>query len=187
MNRIAAAMTIAVAGCSAPTGPAAEPQPDPTFRVELERGMCLGPCPVYKVEIDHTGLVTFTGSNSNIAPHVPCQGERQWRIQPAQVRRLEALIDGSGFFDFKPEYVAGITDQSAYAVTVTRRGQTKRVQDYVGQMVGMPAAMTQIEEAVDISADDKDCVVAATTATNPAMRKAASHPSASALTSRPPP
>jgi hypothetical protein len=167
MNRVTAlGLTLAAAACSAPTGPAAEPQPDPTFRVELERGMCLGPCPVYKVAIDHTGLVAFTGSNSNIAPNVPCQGARQWRIEPAKVLHLEALIDRSGFFGFKPEYMAGITDQPAYVVTVTRRGQTKRVQDYVGQMVGMPAAMTQIEDAVDIAAGDKDCVVAAASAAN---------------------
>jgi hypothetical protein len=167
VNRIAAAaLTIAVAGCSAPSGPAAGPQPDPTFRVELDRGMCLGPCPVYKVTIDSSGLVTFTGSNSNVAPNVPCEGVRQWRVAPAKAQRLEALIDHSGFFGFKPDYTAGITDQAAYAVTVTRRGQTKRVQDYMGQMVGMPAAMTQIEEAVDIAADDKGCVVAATGAAN---------------------
>jgi hypothetical protein len=33
-------------------------------------------------------------------------------------------------------------------------------------MVGMPAAMTQIEDAVDSAAADKDCVVAAISATN---------------------
>jgi hypothetical protein len=73
--------------------------------------MCLGPCPVYKVAIDHAGLVTFTGSNSNIGPNVPCQGVRQWRIEPAKVRHLEALLDRSGFFGLKPQYSAGITNR----------------------------------------------------------------------------
>ena len=166
MSRIAAillAIGVCVCACGAPS---AAPAPDASFTVKLERGMCLGPCPVYQVEIDHTGLVTFTGSNSNMPPHVPCQGRRQWRIAPANVARLEVAIDQRGFFGFKPAYVASITDQAAYAVTVTRRGQTKRVQDYVGQMVGMPTAMSEIEDAIDIAAADKDCVVARAPATD---------------------
>jgi hypothetical protein len=165
LNRIAAIVLIATTGACSPAAPSSAPPgaspsaQDPTFQATLERGMCLGPCPVYQVAIDSSGLVTFTGSNSNIAPHVPCQGRRQWRIDPAAVARVEALIDRADFFSFKPEYTASITDQAPYAVTVTRRGQTKRVQDYVGQMAGMPKAMTEIEDAIDIAAGDKDCVV----------------------------
>ena len=167
MNRVAAIVLAATtAACSPAAPPGASSQaPDPTFRAALDRGMCLGPCPVYQVVIDASGLVTFTGSNSNIAPNVPCQGRRQWRISPAAVTRLEALIDRAGFFGFKPDYTAAITDQAAYAVTVTRRGQTKRVQDYVGLMAGMPAAMSQIEDAIDIAAGDKACVVGVSPAT----------------------
>jgi Domain of unknown function (DUF6438) len=186
VRRIAALALAATTAACAPPAPSRAPPPaqDPTFQATLERGMCLGPCPVYQVVIDASGLVTFTGSNSNIDPDVPCQGRRQWRIAPAAVTRLEALIDRAGFFGFKPAYVAGITDQASYAVTVTRRGRTGHVQDYVGQMAGMPGVMSEIEDAIDIAAGDKDCVVAKTTAASAPTRKATSGRSLSALTSR---
>jgi hypothetical protein len=157
MRRIAAfALLIAgsMAACGAPAA-----GPDPTFHVRLERGMCLGPCPVYQVEIDAAGLVTFNGQNSNVARNAPCQGHRQWRIAPSAVARLEALIDARGFFGFKDNYAGGVTDMPAFSVTVTRRGQTRRVRDYMGEMVGMPRAMIEIEDAIDIAAEDRACIV----------------------------
>jgi hypothetical protein len=132
---------------------------DPTFQVRLERGMCLGSCPVYAVELDASGHVKFVGAKSEAEPSVACQGERRWQAAPAAVGRLEALIDRSGFFGFKSDYVAQITDMPPVVVTVTRHGRTKRVRDYVGRMVGMPVAMTQIEIAIDEAAATKACVV----------------------------
>src|ERR1700729_488999 len=100
------AIGLGFAACSPPTAPtaAASPGPDATFRAKLERGMCLGPCPVYAVEIDAAGLVTFTGQRSNAEPSVPCQGRRQWRISPEAVARLEATIDQGRFFTFSDDY-----------------------------------------------------------------------------------
>jgi hypothetical protein len=43
-------------------------------------------------------------------------------------------------------------------VTVTRNGRTKTVSDYVGLMVGMPRAMVDLENAIDIAARDRACV-----------------------------
>ena len=156
------AWVAAMAACSAP---AAAPATDPTFHVILERGMCLAACPNYRVEIDASGQVTFTGSNSFIPPHVPCQGRHQWRIDPAAVVKLEALVDERRFFAFKDKYEAEITDMPPFTVTVTRNGRTKAVRDYVGQMVGMPKAVAEIEEAIDVAAGDRDCVIARTAAT----------------------
>jgi hypothetical protein len=133
--------------------------------------MCLGACAVYAVEIDAAGLVTFIGRPSMIAPHAPCQGRRQWRIPAAAVARLQTLIDRAGFFGFKQSYTASITDQSGYDVTITRYGRTKAVRDYVGQMAGMPPAMTEIEEAIDIAADDRNCVVGPPAAAQPGSEK----------------
>jgi|HubBroStandDraft_5_1064220.scaffolds.fasta_scaffold60650_2 hypothetical protein len=153
--------------CSAPTAPpAVEAGPDPTFHVRLDRGMCLGDCPAYRVEIDASGLVSFTGSVSNMSPSVPCQGRRQWRVSPAAVAGLAALIDREDVFSFKDDYTAGVTDRPGFDVTVTRRGKTKHVHDYAGEMVAMPRAVSEVEDAIDIAANDKACVVATVPATN---------------------
>jgi hypothetical protein len=44
-------------------------------------------------------------------------------------------------------------------VTVTRHGRTRSVTDYAGQMVGMPAAVIEIEDAIDTAANTRACVV----------------------------
>jgi hypothetical protein len=145
----------------APTGAApisALPRADPTFHARLVRGMCLGACPNYTVEIDAAGLVTFTGDRSTIEPSVACQGRRQWRAAPAAVARLQARVDASGFFGFKDAYVGDMTDMPRFSVTVTRGGRTKTVTDYIGLTVGMPKAMVDLEDAIDIAAGDRACV-----------------------------
>jgi hypothetical protein len=133
---------------------------DPTFHLRLERGMCLGSCPVYTVDIDAAGNVTFVGRKSVTEPSAPCQGERRWKIDAAAVTRLRDLVDRSGFFGFKDSYSARVTDLPPYTVTVTRKGRTKTVRDYVGQMAGMPPAMTQLENAIDNEGRTLACVVA---------------------------
>jgi len=129
------------------------PRPDPTFKVILERGPCFGSCPVYTVEVDADGQVIFKGDR-----FVSCQGERRWRISPAAVAKLESQVDGSGFFGFHDAYRGHVTDLPTYTVTVTRRGRTKQVVDYVGGTVGMPAEMTTLEVVIDDAADTLRCL-----------------------------
>ena len=131
---------------------------DPTFRARLERGVCLGACPRYAVEVDSTGLVTFAGGKSTIEPSVPCLGRRQWRVAPPVVAQLRDQVDASGFFGFKDAYTGQITDMPRFTVTVTRAGRTKTVTDYVGLTVGMPRAMADLENAIDSAAHDRACV-----------------------------
>jgi hypothetical protein len=134
------------------------PRADPKFRARLVRGMCLGDCPSYAVEIDAGGLVTFTGAKSTIEPSVPCLGRRQWRVTPAAVTQLRDKVDGSGFFSLRDAYTGHMTDMPQFSVTVTRNGRTKTVTDYLGLTVGMPKAMIDLEDAVDIAARDRACV-----------------------------
>jgi hypothetical protein len=134
------------------------PRADPTFHVKLVRGMCLGACPNYAVEIDANGLITFEGAKSMIEPSVPCHGRSQWRIAPAAVAQLRDQVDASGFFGFREDYAGAVTDMPRFSVTVTRNGRTKTVSDYVGLSVGMPHAMVDLENAIDVAAKDRACV-----------------------------
>jgi hypothetical protein len=158
VRRIAAA--ILTAGLVA--APAlATARPDPSFSVQLLRGACLGTCPVYTVTIDAAGQVVFTGGESGRGASIHCQGKRRWTIAPAAVAQLQAFIDSSGFFGFKDSYNSRITDLPTYIVTVTRHHRTKTVRDADGHMVGMPAAMTRIETAIDNTAADSACLTRA--------------------------
>jgi hypothetical protein len=158
-SALAALAALALA-MSPPPGSASPTAADPTFRANLTRGLCLGSCPSYEVEIDSAGLVTFTGSKSAVEPSVPCLGKRQWRVTPAAVARLADVVDRSGFFGFKDEYQGAVTDMPSFSVTITRHGRTKSVRDYVGLAVGMPRAMVDIENAIDAAANDHACVFA---------------------------
>jgi len=141
--------------------PQAAPAADPTFQAHLERGPCLGACPVYSVDIDAAGHVTFVGRRSTTEPSVSCQGTRHGLISAHGVSALEASVDRSGVFGLKAAYQAPITNQSAFRVTVTRHGRTKTVLDYAGGMVGMPKAVTELETAIDSATDDRACVAPA--------------------------
>lgn len=154
MRRIAAA----VLGAGVLAAPAlASARPDPSFDIQLVRGACFGSCAAYTVDIQASGQVVFSGGGRRGAPPI-CAGEQRWRIAPSAVARLRALVDRSGFMSFRPSYNGGVRDLPMRVVTVTRRGQTKSVQDLAGDMVGMPPAMLAIEAAIDKAADVSRCL-----------------------------
>jgi uncharacterized protein DUF6438 len=134
------------------------PAPDPTFRARLDRSPCFGACPSYGVEIEASGAVTFVDHPSIWNGHDVCKGTLTWRTPAAQVARLEQIIDASGFFGFRGDYSGPLTDQPRFTVTVTRHGRTKTVSDYAGLSVGMPRAMTTVENAIDEASGDGRCL-----------------------------
>ena len=136
----------------------AGPPADPNFSAQLVRGPCYGSCPSYSVTVDAAGAVRFVGEKSGAGRRAPCQGERRWRISANAVAALEARVDASGFFGLQRAYRAHMTDMPTFTVTITRRGRTKTVTDYVGLSVGMPQAMVDLENAIDEAANDRACV-----------------------------
>ena len=46
-------------------------------------------------------------------------------------------------------YVSGITDNPAYETSIFFDGMSKSVLDYVGQSVGMPSTVSDLEAAID--------------------------------------
>jgi hypothetical protein len=50
-------------------------------------------------------------------------------------------------------YRAGVTDNPTYCLKLKLGGEAKVVEDYVGAWVGMPATVTELEDAVDQAAD----------------------------------
>lgn len=147
-------------------GRSAWPQSDPAdFSVTLERGACFGTCPDYKVTISGDGTVRFTTGANVFAgtatevhrrydgQNVLMPGDHVAHIDPARAAALLARFKAAGFMGLKPAYESRITDSPTYALTLRVGKVSKKVIDYVGAGAGMPAIVTELEDAVDQVAD----------------------------------
>ena len=73
----------------------------------------------------------------------------QFRLRPDDLRCLVEDFRAADFWSLATHYRAPITDNSTFIVTLEIGGQRKSVVDYVGRAVGMPAAVTALEAAID--------------------------------------
>ncbi|MGO1080471.1 DUF6438 domain-containing protein [Inquilinus sp. CA228] len=134
--------------------------------IRLTRSACFGWCPAYAVDIAGDGSVTYEGGSS-----VAVSGRFQDRIAPTEVTTLVGMFERADFFSLKDEYIAEITDSPFTKVSLTIDGRTKSVTDYVGKFAGMPAAVTELEDAVDRAAGTAK-FVKGTPETIPMLRQA---------------
>jgi hypothetical protein len=116
-------------------------------KIELSRSMCFGRCPEYTVTILGDGRVHFDGGY-----YVQASGKHEARITPDAVMELVRRFEKAKFFAAGDKYIAEVTDNPTYTLTLTVGGETKTVTDYVGEQVGMPLVITDLENAVDETA-----------------------------------
>ena len=131
---------IAFAGC---TSTAVDP-PSEAASVTLRRTVCFGACPAYTVTLHTDGSATFDGDR-----FVAVVGHRDYRVDPAAVRKLVAEFKAAHFFELKDEYRGNVTDLPTVRLTLTIGDKTKTVIDYAGEMAGMPKVVRKLELAVD--------------------------------------
>lgn len=77
---------------------------------------------------------------------------RRFRIDPNAVNRLVERFRIADFFSLESEYVSGITDQPSQMLTVQIGTDRASVTDDVGETVGMPMVVRDLEVAVDAAA-----------------------------------
>jgi hypothetical protein len=116
-------------------------------RIVLERSGCFGTCPSYRVELRGTGEVLFHSDG-----FVTFSGDHQTRVSPQTIECLLQDFRTADFWSLDPEYVANVTDLPTYKISLTVGGKTKVLTDYAGQSVGMSAAVTALEQAIDQAA-----------------------------------
>jgi hypothetical protein len=109
-------------------------------KITLQRTACFVECAAYTVSIDASGRVMFEGGKNLRVP-----GRHFYGIPLSQVARILSTVERIGFFGLKDQYRENITDQRTTFVTVTRRGQTKRIEDYFGA----PSTLHQLEREID--------------------------------------
>ena len=132
-----------------PTTHVAPPElrPNSQVTISLERSVRYGRCPTYSVTVSTKGVV-FDGEK-----YVAIPGKHTAMVDPVAVRALAARFISADFYSMAPNYHASVTDNPEYRLSISIDGQKKQVDDYVGQRVGMPAVIKDLEDAVDDLAD----------------------------------
>jgi ankyrin repeat protein len=116
---------------------------DSIVEIVLERSGCFGSCPSYKVTVSTNGIV-FEGGG-----YVAASGKHTDAANPDEVRDLAKRFAAADFYSMDSKYEANVTDNPGYNLSIEIDGRKKEVNDYVGSWVGMPAAVTELEDAVD--------------------------------------
>jgi Domain of unknown function (DUF6438) len=124
-------------------------RPDSSVRITLQRTGCYGSCPAYTVSVATDGIV-FDGR-----AFVGVKGTRTDTADASDVRRLAEKFVVADFYSFDDAYIASVTDNPEYILSIEIDGHKKTVEDYVGSWVGMPAVVTELENEVDSFARTK--------------------------------
>ncbi len=128
---------------------APEIRPDSKVEIRLGRGGCFGRCPSYSVSVSTDGI-EFNGQYFVVAI-----GKYTDTVDANAVRVLAKKFTAADFYSMENKYVASVTDMPGYVLSISIDGHEKQVVDYVGEWLGMPAVVTELEEDVDNLARSK--------------------------------
>lgn len=118
-------------------------RPNSKISISLQRSSCFGSCPTYTVTVSTDGIV-FDGGY-----YVVARGKHTAGMDAKAVRKLASRFVAADFYSMEPKYVASVTDNPTYVLSIDIDGQKKTVEDYVGSWEGMPAVVSDLEQEVD--------------------------------------
>jgi len=119
------------------------------IQITLERTICFGRCPNYRVTIRGDGSVTYEGWK-----FVKVEGTHGKKIPAAKVQELVRAFTDIDFFNLKDVYDSEInadgsmmtpTDMPMIITSLTLNGRTKRVED----SFGAPQKLRVLERKID--------------------------------------
>ncbi|HTU51396.1 MAG TPA: ankyrin repeat domain-containing protein [Acidobacteriaceae bacterium] len=123
--------------------------PNSTVVITLNRSGCYGSCPSYSVTISNQKVI-FNGDGFVVA-----RGEHKGTIDPSQVRELAKKFIDADFYSMEDSYSASVTDCPSFVLSISVDRHSKKVVDYMGSWVGMPAVITELEDEVDSAASSQ--------------------------------
>jgi ankyrin repeat protein len=118
-------------------------RPSSKVTITLQRSGCYGTCPSYTVTVSTNGIA-FEGDG-----FVAASGKHTDRVDANKVRKLAKRFVVADFYSMDSGYTASVTDNPTYVLSIEIDGHAKKVTDYVGSWVGMPAIITELEDEVD--------------------------------------
>jgi hypothetical protein len=147
---IAAEQADASVDDAAPSSAAADASPPPSnLEITLERTVCYGLCPAYKVTLRGDGTVLYEGDK-----YVKVHGKATDNVPPADVAALAKEFADAGFDKLTvPDPCSkGIaTDNPTNRLTVVRGGNRRTVVHYLGNQCA-PPELSVLADAVDKTA-----------------------------------
>ncbi|MFO1187005.1 MAG: DUF6438 domain-containing protein [Alphaproteobacteria bacterium] len=139
-----AACTQTPAGGASGLGGGAGADAPRDIEVSLTRTPCFGICPSYRVTLKGDGQVRYEGDC-----FVDVKGVKDYTVDAAAVEKLAKAFEAADFFNLQDEYRAQITDNPTQILSIRIGDRAKSLKDYAGRMVGMPEAVTTLENEVD--------------------------------------
>lgn len=124
--------------------------------ITLERGVCLGACPEYKLTVYADGKVTFDGLYS-----VKEMGVFKISISQKKVRQLIEAFEKANYFSLKDEYITKkdgcsdvLTDMPFVTTSIITDGKSKSIKHYYGcegnhGRLIYPKGLTELENKID--------------------------------------
>jgi len=112
--------------------------------IALQRSECFGPCPAYKVDIYGDGRVVYEGKSD-----VDVRGTHRYRVTREGVLRLITSLRSKDIWSLRSVYRTPVTDNPTYSLTIGLGREKHVLTDYVGQIAGMPSAVTAFEDEID--------------------------------------
>jgi hypothetical protein len=113
--------------------------------LRLERlPTCLVGCRVYSVEVFGDGHVVYNGLNN-----VDVQGKHRYKVPSEDVSRLVQMLRSGDLWSLRKKYDAKVYDDDAYRLTMRLGSVEHQIWDSSGNLVGMPAAVTDFENEID--------------------------------------
>ncbi len=138
---------------SAANAQRSDPRSDPLYTADsvvLERTLCFGTCPAYRVSVSRSGMIHFESRNPGE------DGRRAKDSMP--VNDFETILVRAHLLEFLslPDRIADdkrlcphdVTDNPTSIITIFIPGQPKRVEDYYG-CDWAPAGLRNLETYVD--------------------------------------
>jgi len=135
---------------AAPRRSSAQDPLDAADSIVLERTLCFGTCPAYRLSVSRTGAVNFASRNPRdesrrAADTIPAL-QFQWILTRALVTDFLALPDRiADDTHFCPNRA---TDHPTAIVTVFMPNRVKRVEDYYG-CYWAPVGLREMEDYID--------------------------------------
>jgi len=93
--------------------------------ISLQRSGCFGTCPFYTVTVSTKGIV-FDGDF-----YVVAQGKHAAVTDGKKVRELANRFVAADFCSMEEKYVASVTNNPTYILSIDIDGHAKKVEDYV--------------------------------------------------------
>lgn len=118
-------------------------KPDSKIEIKLSRSGCMGSCPSYEVTLTPASIV-FAGGG-----YVVASGKHTASVDPDAVRALAARFIHADFYSLDDDYEASVTDCPTYQISISIDGHSKHITDYMGSWEGMPAVISDLEDAAD--------------------------------------